>query len=187
MKHLLPLGYLDVTEAVLQLRQSPYLWNLYRERTQRPDSPHVDVDDIWVRYRDRTEFELGQRDWSEFNQEHDSVWYPAADKLPAVKNLSYQLMTAVRGERLGGVLVTRIPPGKAVKPHADAGWHAEYYDKFAVQLESHPDQAFYFEDGGYAAAPGEVYWFRNQALHWVRNDSPVDRVTLIVCIRQDRR
>ena len=84
-------------------------------------------------------------------------------------------------------LISKIPPGGLCKPHTDTTWHAKYYDKYAVQLESHPDQAFCFEEGEHISPPGEVYWFNNQAVHWVRNNSPVDRITLIFCIKSDRR
>jgi quercetin dioxygenase-like cupin family protein len=104
-----------------------------------------------------------------------------------VKDLAFNLMTMVRGEELGGVLITRIPPGGECKPHIDSTWHAKYYDKYAIQIEAHPNQAFCFEDGGYASAPGEIYWFENNVVHWVKNDSPVDRITLIISIKSDRR
>jgi hypothetical protein len=53
-------------------------------------------------------------------------------------------------------------------------------------LESAPGQSFNFKNGGLAAAPGDVYWFNNQEEHWVKNDSDVDRITAIICIRTDK-
>jgi hypothetical protein len=116
---------------------------------------------------------------------HDSVWYPECDVLP-VRDIVYPLMAAVRGERLGGVLITRIPPGQQCKPHTDPGWHARYYDKFAVQIKSAPGQCFHFHGESLAAEPGEVYWFDNAHTHWVTNDSTEERITLIVCIKTER-
>jgi hypothetical protein len=43
-----------------------------------------------------------------------------------------------------GVLITRIKPGQICKPHTDPGWHARYYDKFAVQIEAAPEQCVSF-------------------------------------------
>ena len=185
MDNLLPIGQLDVTQALLQLRQHPELWDQFNERTVNPTSPHREVSDIWVRARDRKD--LGD-DWNEYVGEmYDSVWYPAADALPAVKDLCFSLMTAVRGEKLGIVLITKVPPGGGVKPHTDFGYNAEQFEKYVIQLESHPEQGFYFAEGGYAADPGEVYWFRNTVEHWVENNSPVDRISLIVSIMKERR
>lgn len=184
MNNILPIGAIDVTSALLQLKRNPSYWNLYKNRTENYTSPHSGVSDIWIRYRDIKDF---NGDWAEFNTEHDPIWYEASDVMPAFKDIAFNLMSLVHGERLGGILITKIPAGGSVAPHVDISWHASYYDKYAVQLESHPDQAFCFDEGEYSARPGEIYWFNNQVTHWVRNDSPVDRITLIVCIRSDRR
>lgn len=177
MKHIMKIGSgINVMPLALQLKRNPQLWNQNSFRTSA-DSPHADVDDIWVRYADISEgMPTGP---------HDSIWYPAYRTLPQLRDIVFGIMGLVQGERLGGVLITKIPAGKRVKPHVDPGWHAEYYDKFAVQIESHQQQAFCYEDGKLVTAPGDVYWFNNQAEHWVINDSPVDRITLILCIRTD--
>ena len=95
-------------------------------------------------------------------------------------------MAGVRGERLGGVLITRIRPGQICKPHTDPGWHARYYSKFAVQIAAAPEQAFHFEGEKLVTAPGDIYWFDNSHTHWVTNESEVDRITMIVCIKTER-
>lgn len=183
MKHLLQIASgVDVLPLSLALKRHPELWNAHRMRTEHDTSPHHGVDDIWVRYNNLDNY---QCDAQAFAQEHDSVWYPAAAVLP-INGIIFDLMRRVEGERLGGILITRIPPGSQVKPHTDYGWHAEYYDKFAVQIESDPAQVFAFEDGSFAAAPGDVYWFDNRHEHWVTNDSKIDRITMIICIRMRR-
>ncbi|MEJ8813385.1 aspartyl/asparaginyl beta-hydroxylase domain-containing protein [Variovorax ureilyticus] len=113
------------------------------------------------------------------------VWFPSADVLP-VRELVFPLMAAVQGERLGGVLITRIKPGQICKPHTDPGWHARYYDKFAIQIEAAPEQAFHFEGQSLVTKPGDVFWFDNSHSHWVTNESQKDRITMIVCIRTER-
>lgn len=184
MKHLLPLGQVDTTQALLQIKQNPQLWDQHRERTWFPESPHYGVNDIWVRGRDRRD--LGAN-WQEFmTPPYDSVWYPAASVLPAVKDICFQLMALARGEKLGTVLITRVPPMGEVKPHTDSGYNALNFEKYCVQLAAHPDQAFCYEDGSYSAMPGEVYWFRNTVPHWVVNPTPVERISLIVSILSER-
>lgn len=168
---------INVMPLALQLKQHPHLWNINSERTTAEGTPHKAADDIWVRYADGGV--------AEGRSPHDSVWYPAYRMLPAIREIAFGVMGLVSGERLGGVLITRIPAGQSLDPHIDHGWHAEYYDKFAVQLESHPQQAFCYDDGKFITAPGDIYWFNNQALHWVVNDSPCDRITMILCIRTD--
>lgn len=117
---------------------------------------------------------------------HESQWYPVATELPGLKDICYETLRLVEGERLGGILITRIPAGKECKPHRDAGWHAEYYNlKVAVQIAGNEEQAFHFETESLSALPGDVYVFQNQYLHWVTNPSNEDRMTLIIAIRKE--
>lgn len=168
----------DVAPLVGQLEAHPDIWNQYRWRTEHPRSPHREIDDIWVRYN--AVENLG----AHFNDPHEAVWYPVVEKIPGVKSLVSEVMDAVEGQKLGGVLITRIPAGKQVYPHVDQGWHALHYEKFAVQLRGTPEQAFCFPGEKLSALPGESYQFNNQACHWVLNPTYQDRVTLIVCIRR---
>lgn len=169
---------IDVATMQKALRDHPELWNQNTARTESPESPHHGLDDIWPRYADPATL---REDGS-----HDSVWYPSADLLP-VRDLVFPLMAAVRGERLGGVLITRIKPGHICRPHTDPGWHARYYEKFAIQIEAAPEQAFHFEGHTLVTKPGDVFWFDNSFTHWVTNDSKSDRITMIVCIKTGRK
>jgi hypothetical protein len=174
MKNLAKIGSgIDIRRLHLELKRHPELWNVNTGRTSPPDSPHRDADDIWVRYAEDPQ-DSGP---------HVSVWYPAWNLLPSLREIVFGVMSLVQAEALGGVLITRIPPGKRVHEHTDLGWHAQYYDKIAVQIESHQQQAFYFDEGGFSAAPGDIYWFNNHESHWVENNSPVDRISLIICVR----
>ncbi|SEF19464.1 aspartyl/asparaginyl beta-hydroxylase domain-containing protein [Variovorax sp. NFACC27] len=168
---------LNVEPMRAALKAHPELWDQQTARTAPEDSPHHGLSDIWARFADP---ETMQPDGS-----HDSIWYPPADVLP-VRKIVFPLMAGVEGERLGGVLITRIRPGQVCKPHTDPGWHARYYQKFAVQISAAPEQAFHFEDEKLVTVPGDIYWFDNAYTHWVTNDSPVDRITMIVCIKTER-
>lgn len=165
----------NVMPLLWALQQHPELWNQHTARTADPDSPHHQVDDIWCRFAELSD--------GSAPEEHDSVWYPGIlDALP-VRPLVMPLFKFVDGERLGGILITRIPAGCSVRPHVDPGWHARYYDKFAIQVQSAPGQRFCFEDQYLEPQPGDVYWFDNQYTHWVTNDTPYDRITLIAAIK----
>ena len=140
--------------------------------------------DIWVRFNAPENLDP-VAGLQAFTDKHESVWYPIADEVPElrqmVESVLQQLPTDVE---LGGVLVTRIPAGEGIDPHVDKGWHAEYYyDKYIVQLLGNEDQSFNFEGHSLSAEPGEVYWFNNQELHWVLNDSNEWRMSLIICVR----
>lgn len=167
----------DVSSILWALRSHPELWNTHKMRTESPDSPHHGLDDIWARF--------GDPDRATDGAPHESYWYPAADLL-GIRQICHDLMHMVHGEELGGVLITRVPPGAEVKPHIDPGWHAQHYDKFAIQITSAPGQCFHFEDQSLETRPGDVFWFDNQFTHWVTNDTPYERITMIVCIRKEK-
>jgi quercetin dioxygenase-like cupin family protein len=179
MKNILTIARgINIFPLLLELQRQPQLWNKNRARTESPTSPHREVDDIWARFGDTAEALQGLP--------HQSLWMEAADLAPEIKTHSRAVMSLVRGDALGGVLITRIPPGKQVYPHVDPGWHAAEYDKFALQIAAHPQQAFCYEDGQHITAAGDLFWFNNQEKHWVINDSPCERITMIVCVKLDK-
>lgn len=169
-----------VSQLVSQLECNPELWDDFDLRTNHPRSPHREMSDIIVRYNDRVNFD-GDR--ARFNEEHTAVWWPSVDALPAVLPIVFELMHRVQGERLGMVLITRQPAGATCYPHVDTGWHARHYEKYAVQLKSAPGQRFHVGDISLETEPGECFWFDNSIPHSVDNQTPHERMTMIVCIR----
>jgi len=167
---------LNVAPIVWALQQHPELWNTQRARTEDPASPHHGLDDIWARYGDPERAVDGQP--------HDARWWPSADLL-GIRPTCLDLMRAVEGVELGGVLITRIPPGREVRPHTDPGWHARRYEKYGVQITSAPGQLFCFEGEQLETRPGDVFWFDNAHTHWVTNPTNYERITMIVCIRKE--
>ncbi|HSB74281.1 MAG TPA: aspartyl/asparaginyl beta-hydroxylase domain-containing protein [Terriglobales bacterium] len=175
-------GGFDVAPLVAEIAAHPEVWNQHKLRTESYGTPHTQVSDIWVRYNP----------WRNFNgdaaafvlEPHESEWYPVAESIPAVVRLIDQVMQEVGGKELGGVLITKVPPGGEVAPHIDQGWHSRYYEKFAVQLLGNQDQVFWFEDCELRPEPGDLYTFDNSKLHAVYNRSDEDRMTLIICIRR---
>lgn len=171
---------INVVPLALELKRQPQLWNQQTSRTVYDGSPHAEVDDIWVRFAGSFAATNGGE------KQHESVWLPPSDLLPSAKSHARAIMSLVQGDSLGGVLITKVPPGGKVHPHTDLGWHAEHYDKFILQVEAHPQQAFCYDDGQFVTASGDLYWFHNQATHWVINDSPVDRISMIVCVKLEK-
>lgn len=173
-----------------QLDTHPELWNQHSLRTTGPAAyAHGGVSDIWVRYRDFAEWDPSDPDgvWPFVSEAHESVWYPAANVLTALKTTIFDLCREYEVERLGGVLITKIPAGGQVAPHIDRGWHATYYEKLALQIAGNVDQAFCFDDGAFRCGSGTLYTFDNSKRHWVLNESREDRITAIICVRRDPR
>lgn len=165
---------INVSAIYWNLLSHPELWNQHTTRTESPDSPHYGLDDIWARF--------GGSDRAVDGAPHYAEWYPSADVL-GIKALCLDVMRAVGGVELGGVLITRIPAGQECRPHTDDGWHALHYQKYAIQIASAPGQKFCFENEELETRPGDLFWFNNQSKHWVKNDTPYERVTMIICIR----
>ncbi len=172
---------LPVNLIVNSLEKHPELWDQNPQRRISEGSPHNEMVDIWARFGDISDGNL-----SRLRTEHDSIWYPFIDKLNGVKDICFTLMSMVDGERLGGVLITKLPAGKCISPHVDSGWHAQYYEKFYVALRNDEGSIFGFNDGEIKAESGDCYLFRNDRLHWVNNFSNSDRLSMIVCIKTDK-
>lgn len=171
---------IDVAPLRAALAVKPHLFGAHPARACAPGSPHMAMSDIWVRYN------AIERLGPQFSDEHDAVWYPAYAELPELAPIIFGLMEHVQGERLGGVLITKLPPGGVIAPHVDRGWHADYYEKFTIAVRNPPGALFRFPDGDMAARDGDCYWFDNSVPHSVINDTAEDRLALIVCIRTAR-
>ncbi len=141
------------------------------------------MSDIWVRFRARDELKAP----GDFAAPHIPVWYPAAQRLPELKCLVEVMFRDFAAEELGGVLITKIPPGGRILPHHDrGGWHAEHYNlKVYVPIAGTKDCINRCEDDQVSMLPGEVWNFDNLKVHSVENNSDQDRITAIVCMRKN--
>lgn len=177
--------HVSVHPLIDQLNAHPELWdeNVFRTESLKPangPSPHGRISDIICRFNDWKNW-TGDR--AAFNQEHESVWWGPYQKLTYLRPLVFDLMRMFEAERLGMVLLTRIPPHTHVGRHYDQGWHAEHYLKFGVQIASAPGQKFCYEGFELETQVGELFAFDNSKIHWVENDTDAERITLIICLR----
>lgn len=170
---------LDVVPALNAIMRQPDLWNADKLRTTFPDSPHREVDDIWIRFNEIT-------DKHKIIDDCEAINYEAFFLLPQIRGLVFGLMAYVEGERLGRVLITRLKPGGRIYPHADEGAPATYYDRFHIVLNGLPGSIFRIEDEQVRMATGETWWVNNRLEHEVINNSADDRIHLIVDIRCSR-
>lgn len=178
---------LDVSALVHELARQGTLWNENTLRTTHPESPHTQVDDIWLRFDDLEPYKAsGGEDVKKVIDGHESIFWPSWYKLPAAQKIVHDLMYAVKGVRLGRVLITRMAPGAVIAPHVDGGEHAAYYDRYHVTLQNGPGSLFHCGDEQVNMKAGEVWWFDNSVEHSVVNNSADDRLTLIVDIRTVR-
>lgn len=175
---------IDITPLLLEILRQPNLWNRNDVRLSKL-GPHHETFDMFLRYKDETE-NIEKKDWSNFGDEHDGKWYKTYDLLPSARKLIFHLMYQVNGERLGGIFIYKVPPGKKIHPHTDRGWHVDYYDKFNICLQTNEDTVFAYADEVMIAKEGDIHWFTNDSDHWVVNDGNTDHIIMTVCIRLDR-
>lgn len=179
---MLPINKLPLSFDVQALKKWLEKCNLWDEWPQRRlgNSPHKDMVDIWVRYNDPKKFK-DIANLASFSEKHESVWLK---NIPEVKEICGAIMGFTSGQKLGGVLITKLPPGKNISAHIDTGWHAKHYDKYFVAIKNEPGASFDFEKVSVDPKEGDVYAFRNDVMHSVSNNSNVDRIAMIVCIKQ---
>ena len=178
MSHAICLGRFNVTDLAAQVDAHPELWDQNTLRTGWKEGPFTETSDIWVRYGDDPETMAG---------EHFPVFYPAWYALPALQPIVFHLMAGLRATTLGGVMITRIPPGGKIPSHTDkGGWHAEFYPlKVYVVIRSNPQVVNRYEDETYHLAAGEAWLFNNLVTHSVENHGDTDRIAAIVCMRNE--
>jgi len=177
------MNFHSLTHALVR---QPELWNAENIRTTFPGSPHRDVADIVVRFNDLASHKSGNdytsTDGSSIMDQHESIWFPAANCLP-IKPLLFDLMRSVEGERLGRVVITRLAPGCAIHPHEDSGDHAAYYTRYQCMLQCLPGVIFSCGEEQVQMKTGDIWFFRNECTHQVVNNSADDRIALIVDVR----
>ena len=174
---------IDVIPLALAIARQPDLWNRQKERRCVPGTSHLDTSDIWIRFND---YKNSDQPYTDFIGEHDSVWYDAYYQLPQLRPIIFSVMARCEAVRLGGVLITKIPPGKAVLPHTDRGWHPEYYNpKIYIPIVTNSAVLNRCEDEWVVMNAGEAWYINNTVEHEVINNGDSERITLIICMRCD--
>lgn len=169
-----------------QVVRNPHLWNQNNFRTTFPNTPHVDVDDIWLRFSDPEKCVTTTK----VIGDDKPVWYPAAQTLSEAKPLIRWLMHHVNAYELGRVLISRVKPGGRILPHRDND--GEYVltpdiARYHVALQGLPGSLYMCGEEGeretVTMRTGEVWWFNAHAEHSIVNNSEDDRIHLLVDVR----
>lgn len=175
---------LDVAPLLAELDAHPDLWDARPER-RAGNSPHRETSDIWCRYAS----DEAMREPDFMHKPHQSILYPRWRSSHGLARIIAQVLydgfPGVEMET-GGILITRIPPGKQVYEHHDRGsWHAEHYTtKVWVVLRGNDRCVNTVEDEAMVWRPGCAYSHDNLRLHSVRNEGETERLCLILCFRR---
>lgn len=173
---------INVAALLHAIARQPGLWNTHRFRTTYPNTPHSDVDDIWLRFSDETKCDTT----STVIGDDFPVWHEAAAALPQARQVVLDLMRAVDAYALDRCLITRLRPGGRIPEHADNdGSYVNDRDRsrYHVVLQGLPGSLYHCGDETVQMLTGEVWWFNALVKHSVENNSADDRIHLLVDLR----
>jgi len=172
------LDNVDFTDLNEELTESKHLFGILPLRTAYEGSAHREVVDILLRgplIKEDSSLEELQNAMQCYN-------YTFMDAFPKLYISILDLMRFVVGEQLGRVIVTKLPPGGKITPHADEGEAAEKYDRFHIVLKGESGDTMICDGEEQEMRTGQVWWFDNNKTHSVENRSDQDRIHVIVDI-----
>lgn len=177
---------IDTIPALHQLQLNDQLWNQHQLRTTHEGSAHKESSDIWLRFQDLAGYRTKKKPWTQILDDTRIISYPAWNELQTCQQLVLGLMSRVRGLALGRVLITKLPPGGGIAPHADEGEYAKIYQRYHIALQGLPGVAFTCgqedDEEQVSMLTGQCWWFNNKKVHYVLNNSAEDRIHLIADI-----
>lgn len=178
MRHFIKIAeQVDVIPLLNALAAHDDLWNENNLRSTHPASPHKEVDDILVFFNRIPD------DPAAIVDDVDVVPYRAWQELPQVRQHVFDIMRRVEAVRLGRVIITRLPPGCKIAPHADQGAPVDYYRRYILALQNAPGSIFRIGDEVVQFRMGEWWLINNSVEHEVVNNSADDRIVLICDLR----
>ena len=172
---------------VRALEKRPELWEQDRYWKHHPQPTFAQVDSIIARFPDRAPYGFKNENARiEYNAKHD--WkecynQPVALVLPEAHALAMQLMSAIGGERLGRILINKLPPKSLIPWHSDIAKELKYYDRYHIVLKSNPDTFLQIGTEKCVMPVRSVWWFENAFEHTAYNGGDTDRWHMIVDIR----
>ena len=174
MRNFQLLGTQNVNPLLHQLTLHPDWWNIDRIRTATFGSPHSACDDILLRFQGKKSSVL---------DDPECEFYPAWFTFTEAHALIFDLARVVKAERIGRIIISRLPPGKTITPHEDGGAVASYYTRYQMPLQSAPGCVFECDGEKVQMIGGQVWWFDNKKTHAVYNNSDTDRLAMIADLK----
>lgn len=179
-------NFLKIAEGVdggplmATLATHPELWNQMPLR-KFEGSPHIDVDDILLRFQALGEGVGPQQ----VQADPVTIPYGGWIAIPQARLICLGLMRGVEGVQLGRVMITRLAPGKSISPHVDEGPYAAMFQRYHLALQCGPGNVTFSGQEQISMATGQVWWVNNREPHGVVNNSEMDRVVMITDVRID--
>ncbi|MBJ9659862.1 aspartyl/asparaginyl beta-hydroxylase domain-containing protein [Burkholderia gladioli] len=179
----------NVVPLLNALYRKPELWLADDFLRKFPQGPFGETDTVYLRFQDHVpveteaDLELYQQNRLAGHDLHECPWRPEIDALPEARAHIMALVTALGATRLGRCMINRVKAGGRIFPHADSHWHASYWDRYHLVLQSEPGNVFRCGEEQVWMRQGEIWWFQNAIEHEVTNNSADDRIHLIMDLR----
>lgn len=164
---------LAIGPLLATLKRHPELWDQDRLRTTLPGGPHGQAQDILLRF--------GKPDVDDIGPFENR---PSMAVLGAMTT-ALGVMQMVGGSELGRVMITSLPPGARILPHADEGTYARRFTRHQIMLSCLPGVQFICGGETFCAQSGDLFWFNSALEHQVVNNSADERIAMIVDCRID--
>lgn len=184
---------INVGPLTAAIARNPAWWTEDTYLRTFPQGPFGEVDSLILRFPPRPvpKTEEEKAEYLRTIDQHECEDQPIYSKLPEARQLVMNLFGYVGGTRLGRVIINRVLPGGRIFKHADTLEHANYWHRHHICLQSAPGVIFTAGSEQVYMAPGEAWWFNNgkgaegeaRPEHEVINNSPVDRIHMVIDIK----
>jgi hypothetical protein len=180
---------MDVGALALAISTNPDLWKPDTFLRNFQQGPFGDTDTIMLRFPEiktgmsEEEIELYKQNKIAGVDQHESIARPAWDKLTQAHPFIFDLARFTQATRIGRVLINRIRPGGRIYPHADTPEQTCYWKRFHLVIQGQPGAIITSGDETLQMLTGRMFHFRNDLMHEVRNESSVDRLSMVIDLR----
>lgn len=175
---------INIAPLLNEILRQPELWNAHTFRTGFPDSTMRDSSDILIRFPKQEVLgdQKSREVLADFYNDTSPIWYPAYEKLPAIKHLLKEFMYKFNAHGLGRVIIAKMEPGKGFHPHADI--EGEYVNnskgaRYHLVLQGYEGNMVRCGDETVSMHTGELWWFNTRLEHEGMNTSKDDRIHLL--------
>ncbi len=189
---------MDVSALATAIAMRPDLWGADTFLRKYPQAPFGVTDTIMLRFPEIQEG-LSDEDIERYkaNQlpgidQHECKAWPAWSVLTQAQPFVLDLARFVEATRIGRVMINRVRPGGRIFRHADTPEHARYWRRFHLVIQGQPGALLYCgekadgkDDEAIQMLTGRLFWFRNDLHHEVRNESAVDRISMVIDLRKE--
>lgn len=163
----------QAAQCMEEVRRNAYLWDAVTHRQDYPGSAHRDTRAIYLRWA---------AEWTPacIFDTLSAEWCDAASIMAKTMGLVRSVLAEIEAKELGRAMIVSLRPGGIITPHCDEGAYARHFARYHVPLESASGNTFTVGGETVRMEVGELWTFRHDLEHTVRNDSELERVHLIV-------